>query len=82
MLSCRELVELVTDFLEGALSPVRHDELLDHLHECDDCLRYLGQLETTRHLLAGLPTGPLPEAERRALLAAYRSWCAARRTVD
>jgi anti-sigma factor RsiW len=77
VLSCQEVVELVTDFLENALPPVRRAVVLEHLRGCDDCLRYLAQLQVTRRLLADVPAEPLPATERDALLRAYREWCAA-----
>jgi len=61
VLACQELVELVTEYLEGALSPDRHREMHDHLLECADCLRYLGQLQLTSRLLAQLPTAELSD---------------------
>ncbi len=48
-------MELVTDYLEGALPPARHGQVRDHLLDCDDCLRYVGQIQLTVRLLARLP---------------------------
>ena len=53
-MNCRELVELVTDLVEGALPPERVREVRDHLADCVDCLRYFGQMQLTRRLLAQL----------------------------
>lgn len=53
-ISCHEVVELVTDYLEGALPEHRAREVHDHLEECVDCLRYLGQIQLTAELLAHL----------------------------
>jgi predicted anti-sigma-YlaC factor YlaD len=50
-MDCRELVELVTDYLEGALPGAHADEVEAHLRECVDCLRYLGQIQLTARLL-------------------------------
>jgi predicted anti-sigma-YlaC factor YlaD len=50
-MDCQELVELVTDYLEGALAEPRVHEVETHLHECVDCLRYLGQMQLTARLL-------------------------------
>ena len=66
-MDCQELVELVTDYLEGTLSAARTDEMLEHLRECVDCLRYLGQIQLTSQLLAQLdrpvrPSGRAPWA--------------------
>jgi predicted anti-sigma-YlaC factor YlaD len=53
-MNCRELVELVTDYVEGALPEVRAQEMHAHLQECVDCLRYLGQMQLTARLLGRL----------------------------
>ena len=56
-MDCQELVELVTDYLEGALSETRADEVEAHLRECVDCLRYLGQIQLTTRLLRRVTPG-------------------------
>ena len=53
-MDCRELVELVTDFLEGALTDEQANAVRSHVQECVDCLRYLGQLQLTTRLLGRL----------------------------
>lgn len=58
VLTCRELVELVTDYLEGALNPDAQREFVAHLAECEDCLRYLAQIRQTVRLLATLEASP------------------------
>ena len=73
MLACQELVELVTDYLEGALSPDRHREVREHLLECADCLRYLGQVQLTSRLLAQLPTPELSDEFGTELARASRA---------
>jgi anti-sigma factor RsiW len=72
VLCCQEVVELVTDLLENALPPARRVGVLEHLRECDGCLRYAAQLQITRRLLAEMPADRLSAAERDALLRAYR----------
>lgn len=76
MLTCQELVELITDYVEGALDPERHAEVARHLSECDECLRYASQLQQTGRVLASMPADRLSERDRAALVAAYREWCA------
>ena len=73
-LSCPELVELVTDYLEGALDE-RHARAFDrHLAGCDGCTRYVEQLRVTIRLTGTLTLDDLsPEAES-ALLQAFRDW--------
>lgn len=73
-LSCQELVELVTDYFEGALSPVDLRRFEEHLAGCDACTAYLEQLHATLRVTGTLATADLsPEAER-TLLDAFRDW--------
>jgi anti-sigma factor RsiW len=44
-------VELVTDYLDGALDEARRDRFEAHLEECPDCARYLEQMRLTLRLL-------------------------------
>jgi Putative zinc-finger len=62
--ACKELVELVTDYLDGVLPPDRRDEFQTHLAGCDGCVEYLRQLEITVRALhdANLQLGPQPQA--------------------
>jgi anti-sigma factor RsiW len=73
-LSCRELVELITDYLEGALAPADAARFEGHLDGCDGCHAYVEQMRQTIAGLGHLPPESLsPEAERE-LLAAFREW--------
>ena len=73
-LGCQELVELVTDYLEGALPEEERLRFEDHIGRCDGCEIYLEQIRQTVSLLGGLPDEALsPEAERE-LLEAFRGW--------
>jgi anti-sigma factor RsiW len=73
-LSCQELVELVTDYLEGALTPADLRRFEEHIAVCDACTEYLHQLrETIRIVGAITPDDLSPEAEAE-LLAVFRSW--------
>ena len=73
-LACNELVELVTDYLEGALPPRERARFDRHLTECPDCVEYLAQMQRTI-VAVGLAA---PELERTpavtALLAVFRDW--------
>jgi anti-sigma factor RsiW len=71
---CRELVELVTDYVEGALTPADAARFEWHISTCGACAAYLDQMRTTIAVLGELPPESLsPEAERD-LLAAFRDW--------
>ena len=73
-LSCQELVELVTDYLEGALSPEETDLFEEHIGRCAGCAAYLEQIRQTIALTGRLtPESLSPEAERE-LLHAFRGW--------
>jgi anti-sigma factor RsiW len=73
-LACNELVELVTDYLEGAL-PARERARFDaHLTECPDCVEYLAQMRRTI-VAVGLAAPDLERAPAvTALLAVFRDW--------
>jgi anti-sigma factor RsiW len=72
--SCQELVELVTDYLEGALAPGDLQRFEHHIARCDDCTRYLDQLRATIRLTGTLTIRDIsPEAEE-TLVAAFREW--------
>jgi anti-sigma factor RsiW len=72
--SCQELVELVTNYLEGALEPGDLRRFEEHISGCDDCTRYLEQLRVTIRLTGTLTIRDIsPEAEE-TLVAAFREW--------
>ena len=73
-MSCQELVELVTAYLEDALPPDDHARFEQHLRECGTCQVYLEQIRATIRLAGRVtPEDLSPEAERE-LLTAFRSW--------
>ena len=71
---CRELVELVTDYLEGRLSPVDRARFEAHLEACDACRTYLDQFRQTVRTLGRLREDSLSPEAKSALLAAFRGW--------
>jgi anti-sigma factor RsiW len=71
---CVELVELVTDYFEGALPAGDRRRFEAHLKACDGCETYVDQLRATIAVAGELrPEHLSPEAER-ALLDAFRDW--------
>jgi len=73
-LSCQELVELVTDYLDEALPPEDRARFEAHLEPCEGCTTYLDQMRTTIELVGRLTPEHLdPEAEV-VLLRAFRDW--------
>jgi len=73
-LSCRELVELVTEYLEGAMSQPERARLEDHLVGCTGCRAYLDQMRLTIKATGHLTEDALPEAAQQELLSVFRAW--------
>lgn len=73
-LTCHELVELVTDYLEDALSPEDRRRVEEHLALCDGCTAYLEQMRETIRLTGMVREEEIPEDQRQALLEAFRGW--------
>jgi anti-sigma factor RsiW len=72
--SCQELVELVTAYLEGALSAEDETRFEEHIAGCDGCSAYLEQMRATiRHVGRLTPEAISADAERE-LLEAFRTW--------
>jgi predicted anti-sigma-YlaC factor YlaD len=71
-LTCKELVELVTDYLEGALSLSERQRFDEHLAACPYCRIYLDQMRQTIRTLGHLPEEAVPPAALEALLARFR----------
>jgi anti-sigma factor RsiW len=73
-LSCQEMVELVTDYLEGALSPTDHARFEAHIALCEGCTMYLRQMREMLELLGELTTDSISPQAEADLLAAFRDW--------
>jgi anti-sigma factor RsiW len=73
-LSCRELVELVTDYLEDALSQHERASFESHVAICEGCETYLDQIKETVRLTGRLTEDQLSRHASEALLQAFRDW--------
>jgi anti-sigma factor RsiW len=73
-LSCQELVELVTDYLEGALDERDRSAFERHLDACDGCTEYVAQLKATIRLVGTITPDDLTQDAESALLQAFRDW--------
>ncbi len=73
-ISCRELVELVTDYLEGALSEPLRARFEMHLAACLGCAAYLDQMRATLATLGDLAEDGVLSDVRDRLLEAFRTW--------
>ena len=73
-LTCKEMVELVTDYLEGALPPAMRMRFDQHLTACDPCIVYIEQMRQTIATLGKLPEESIPESAIETLRAHFRRW--------
>lgn len=73
-LVCQEVVELVTDYLEGALSRSQRRRLEAHLAGCEHCTEYLEQMRATIRLTGRLRAEDLTPEMQEELTEIYRRW--------
>ena len=73
-LACNEVVELVTAYLDDALSAEDRERFEEHLVFCDGCDRYLEQMRLTISATRNVGVGTLPPELADRLLEAFRGW--------
>ena len=73
-LACQELVELVTDYLEGVLPRRTRRRVERHLAACDGCDRYVEQMRRTLDLLGTVSVDALEQVEMDVLVEAFRDF--------
>ena len=73
-LACRDVVELVSDYLDGCLDPPLAAAVERHLALCPACIEYVRQLRQTIGLLGHLPEETLSERARTELLVTFRGF--------
>jgi anti-sigma factor RsiW len=78
-ISCREVVEIVTEYLEGALPPEVAAKLEEHLAACPPCRIYVEQIRQTARVAAAAEAELERHPDREALLATFREF---RRTAS
>jgi anti-sigma factor RsiW len=72
--TCIELVELVTDYLEGSMPTDERARFDEHISACEGCTTYMEQLRITIRLTGMLPEEQIAPDARAALLDAFRDW--------
>jgi len=72
--TCIEVVELMTEYLEGSLSAADRARFEQHMTGCDGCRAYLAQLRTARMLMGRSAIEPVPEPMKAELMNAFRNW--------
>ena len=73
-LTCRELVELVSDYVEGVLTDTERARFERHIAGCADCTRYVAQIRVTILAAGRLREEAVPAGVRDLLLARLRAW--------
>ena len=71
-MACQEVVELITDYLEDALSPGDRRRFEEHLAVCPDCRNYLAQMRVTIRLTGALKGDAIPAELRKQFLGALQ----------
>jgi anti-sigma factor RsiW len=73
-LACRQVVELITNYLEGALSRTQRRRFDAHLADCEHCSEYLAQMRRTIELTGRLRAEDLTPEMRDEFSTLYRRW--------
>ena len=74
VLSCREIVEMVTDYLEGDLDADTTTALEAHLDLCPGCVRYVEQISETVTTLGDVSSDNLSTEAQAGLIEAFRDF--------
>lgn len=73
-MTCQELVELITDYLDGMLAPAERLRFDAHVRTCSGCAAYIDQMRSTIRLLGKLSEESISADARQELLATFRTW--------
>lgn len=72
--SCKDVVELVTEYFEDALSPSDRSRFEEHVMSCPPCRAHLEQMQETIRLLGSIPEETVSPDAEQALIDAFRDW--------
>ena len=73
-LTCKELVELITGYLDGSLRGRQRRRFESHLAGCGGCTRYMRQMRATIRATGMLTEEQVTDEQRTVLLGAFRDW--------
>jgi anti-sigma factor RsiW len=73
-MTCKELVELITEYLEGTLAEADRSRFERHLRACDWCGTYLEQMRLTIATLGKLTEESISPHAKEELLEVFRNW--------
>lgn len=74
MLTCEQITEVITDFLEGRLGLADRMRFQLHVGMCRHCRAYLRQMRATIATVGALPDDPMPADVRDEMLRRFRAW--------
>lgn len=72
--SCKEVVELASEYLEGAMTTEQMTRFELHMNLCDGCSSFVEQVRATVGMANLLPEDEIPDDVKSKLLAAFRDW--------
>jgi anti-sigma factor RsiW len=73
-MTCREMVELMSDYLDGALAEPVRARFEAHLGGCQGCTNALDQLRMTLRVTGSLSDEPVDDERRELLRSVFRDW--------
>ena len=73
-ITCREMVELMSDYLDGTLDDVVRGRFEEHLATCEGCTNALDQLRAALRVTGSLREEPIQDERRELLRSVFRNW--------
>ena len=73
-MSCKELVEIITEYIEGTLPPQERQRFEEHLANCPGCQTYLEEMRQTIRAVGRLSEEAIPAEIKEPFLTALRNW--------
>jgi len=73
-MTCKELVDLITEYLEGALSPPDRLRFEQHVDRCSPCRVYVEQMRQTIGVVGKLSEDSIPPLTKELLLRVFEDW--------
>jgi Putative zinc-finger len=72
--TCNQVIELATEYVEGAMTDSQMTRFEMHLNFCDGCFSFVDQIRVTAAMAGQLTDEEIPEETKTKLLAAFRDW--------
>jgi hypothetical protein len=72
--TCKEIVDLATEYVEGAMTAAEMTQFELHLNFCEGCVAFVEQIRATAAMAGRLSEEQIPEETKVKLLQAFRHW--------